>query len=1326
MDFFSNLDKTIDGLKRGAAKFGGKSAEKNVKRMEKRVNGIAPTESEPYGLGEGGAETEQSSPSQAENSGGKTTSDGKTLDQLSKEITGKPYRSLPDDGAEQDHVMHEFEKQGGVAQQAFDNASAGKCLCGQPKRDQDHPDYHTPGSDRCKQIADRMDNSYGDNPWEKMGGDKLREVLRSMGLKDAADLSYRYWKDVPEGVKIAFQDYMKRNNSVENASGVRVEGNGNVFSTTVKGKDGKTDKFLGQVESDTRQKDSFHATASGSGVAKIFDSRAQAIEYLASLNNSMDNADRPITQDDMNASARGNNMLGMSVADLRDLISSMEGKDMFAAKVTVAAAKQMLAAKKRMGAAENSSGESAFVDYCMMFYGPGEIHGDFFKHKLKRSDVEKAVKTRLARKDPPFDGDSVDRELVRDILLSQKNWAAENSFEDSSLMKAARAKVEEAKAKEKAAGGRKDGSPESNAVIAALKELSEVQKSEMKTNSGDPKCPACGGKTTIDARRWARYRATGDTRPAPPYCASCDTFWKADSFKNEDSSALGYQSSQKSTTAERSDYLNAMTPGQMETLEKLAKQIYGKSYRDLDANLEAQDDLIRRVSGDYKGVKNTRNNAEPAKDKNGANGYIVYWEKTHKSYEVYADSSYGACKKLADQEGSKKGTVGMDATLAEKGGSQVTHVPSNSNANDSEMKSKCLACGHESPSEWSGKCESCLVENASDVGGNLSHKPEHLDNGSEHEICQDCVRYVEGIVGNGKALPGFFTLDTKSDGRRHAWTKGSGGHGMAACGKVSLDNEKQNAVPVPCATCGKESGLGYKPSDGAQALCESCWDKHAADMGARADAAEARKGRKNAGPGGFDYKRVDTSTLKGLEEAEKLKEAGWKIISSGLYSILFEKERGSRNNAGHLTPDAWEAGDLNERAAWLDSSSQDINLAPRGWNDLSSDVHLALQDVKDLPESMNNSTVEDCGSCGHSWDSHSAYACKDCAGDKKNHKFVDQTFDRGLSNEGDMPDLKNDNLEDLVRQAKTEFSKIDRIPFTFVDLTNSRETVEATSLDHAWEVLANSLDASVEELKEAGVEVENADKYPLPCGPVQHGGVVGSCSKELDGKLCPFCEMHKAELGKQWSGTYKENTADAMLYFCPRCSEPTATLHLDESADCSKCSWSAEKTQGLKKVPPEQLHQWRESLKHEDPAGDLDEKGLGNSSKGEAFDKHVESCSTCAKASAAGNYGFCAKGDDLYQAKYHEFDNGNSVKVTQNGSEYEVETIDPTHVKLKLVGSDQSGFALHVQQLQPEMVQQLQGKGAMDSRKYMLNAIETFPLKNSGVARGSSKYGTKK
>lgn len=40
----------------------------------------------------------------------------------------------------------------------------------------------------------------------------------------------------------------------------------------------------------------------------------------------------------------------------------------------------------------------------------------------------------------------------------------------------------------------------------------------------------------------------------------------------------------------------------------------------------------------------------------------------------------------------------------------------------------------------------------------------------------------------------------------------------------------------------------------------------------------------------FKYRIVNTKTLEGLKEAEKLKRNNWKIINIGLYEIIFEKK----------------------------------------------------------------------------------------------------------------------------------------------------------------------------------------------------------------------------------------------------------------------------------------------------------------------------------------------------------------------------------------------------------------------------------------------------
>jgi hypothetical protein len=40
----------------------------------------------------------------------------------------------------------------------------------------------------------------------------------------------------------------------------------------------------------------------------------------------------------------------------------------------------------------------------------------------------------------------------------------------------------------------------------------------------------------------------------------------------------------------------------------------------------------------------------------------------------------------------------------------------------------------------------------------------------------------------------------------------------------------------------------------------------------------------------FEYRTVDTSTIDGIEKAERLQARGWRIIRTGLYLIQFERE----------------------------------------------------------------------------------------------------------------------------------------------------------------------------------------------------------------------------------------------------------------------------------------------------------------------------------------------------------------------------------------------------------------------------------------------------
>ena len=65
-----------------------------------------------------------------------------------------------------------------------------------------------------------------------------------------------------------------------------------------------------------------------------------------------------------------------------------------------------------------------FEDYCWSFYGKDDgLHKDFFNNNLTRKELKRAIEIRLFEIPTTitFNGDTVDREFVRDILFKLRN-----------------------------------------------------------------------------------------------------------------------------------------------------------------------------------------------------------------------------------------------------------------------------------------------------------------------------------------------------------------------------------------------------------------------------------------------------------------------------------------------------------------------------------------------------------------------------------------------------------------------------------------------------------------------------------------------------------------------------------------------------------------------------------------------------------------------------------------------------------------------------------------------------------------------------------------
>lgn len=59
-----------------------------------------------------------------------------------------------------------------------------------------------------------------------------------------------------------------------------------------------------------------------------------------------------------------------------------------------------------------------FTNYCLDFYGPDS---DLYPMDMHRDEVIKALAVRMTtRKDLEFEGDTVDREIIRDIVLDMR------------------------------------------------------------------------------------------------------------------------------------------------------------------------------------------------------------------------------------------------------------------------------------------------------------------------------------------------------------------------------------------------------------------------------------------------------------------------------------------------------------------------------------------------------------------------------------------------------------------------------------------------------------------------------------------------------------------------------------------------------------------------------------------------------------------------------------------------------------------------------------------------------------------------------------------
>lgn len=75
----------------------------------------------------------------------------------------------------------------------------------------------------------------------------------------------------------------------------------------------------------------------------------------------------------------------------------------------------MTTTNENLSRASSTKPLKEFIDYCWEFYKPKGLYGEYFDRNLTKEEVKAACL--LRSKHPTFEGDSVDREAVRDTIL---------------------------------------------------------------------------------------------------------------------------------------------------------------------------------------------------------------------------------------------------------------------------------------------------------------------------------------------------------------------------------------------------------------------------------------------------------------------------------------------------------------------------------------------------------------------------------------------------------------------------------------------------------------------------------------------------------------------------------------------------------------------------------------------------------------------------------------------------------------------------------------------------------------------------------------------
>lgn len=582
-----------------------------------------------------------------------------------------------------------------------------------------------------------------------------------------------------------------------------------------------------------------------------------------------------------------------------------------------------------------------------------------------------------------------------------------------------------------------------------------------------------------------------------------------------------------------------------------------------------------------------RENAEPAKDRDGTHGYIGLYKG--KQYEVYADSSYGAQKKLAAQLGAKRESD-VSVNLAEKDvnketgkGTQVTTHLDNSEHREepywSWLDTHKDAQARDLKSEFQMSIEDAkyILESwkrASTENRNADSASLGFDSAQKTTTAQPCK----------KKLTNF---DKGSDTCEHC---GYYGYSREDGTCPKCDKARKNASPEmvsKCQACGHESPNEWSGK------CEGCGVENESDMGSKAitkddvvkengsQMAEAARAATLSGiaPNKIMYSMKEKFPGASEGELRSAVSAAYKEIKGDPSHVKENDDMGSatvtkddviKENAPTFRVEETEdgmyevkfgsgrAGEIFEKEKEANARAKDLNFGRQ--NSMENAGHLSA-------ENWLSASMDERGG----WLLAASQSIELASSD-----YADLSLDvkKALQDAWDMPASQNDKyaaaapaeapqehdkgelVEPLLANAS---GKRDKQKFTFKDANGERHSVYAFDEAAAWQQLSDDFATSLEDVKGMGIKLESVKENASDAGTMREA-IVHRYGDELrSGNLSGACKAALMDLAKSagmdLQGVLKDLKGDAKLQnakrdtSCPSCKLPMMMRPSDSPVD---------------------------------------------------------------------------------------------------------------------------------------------------------------------------------